>query len=338
VRLLVGHDRWFGQTFLNALFSLGFAVLIWAAVGARLTDTQTFKAPIELGVPPDVAVEYKDPAAAAGGRPLVELDIRGPHELLARLRPNEIQGWKELHGLDEAALEQGLDQQVDIPLSSFRFPIKGLEVVATRPATLHVSLSRLGKREFRVKEDITGEPAPGFRRAAVLLDPDVIDIAGPRPLLSRQPATVKTEAVDVTGRSETFPSYRDVVVPGGLTPKDRVRVTVVIEPVPIEREFVFPVRILTAAETFRPRYTLDPPEPEWRTRVLLKGPVETLNALEARRLRFGEQPGEPFAFVRIIGPLDKGQADAYVEVVNLPRDVTYTKTKFVFMVKEVQKP
>src|SRR5581483_8505308 len=50
VRLLMGRDPRFGQTALNALFSLGFAVLIWAAVGARLTDKQHFLVPFELRV------------------------------------------------------------------------------------------------------------------------------------------------------------------------------------------------------------------------------------------------------------------------------------------------
>jgi hypothetical protein len=338
VKLLVARDRWLSQTALNALFSLGFAVLIWAAVGARLTDTEPFRVPFELRVPPDVVVEYKDPVPGAGGLPLVELDVRGPHELLAKLRAPEIQGWKELKGLDEKALEQGQDQEVEVPTSSFRLPIKGLEVVATRPSSLKVSLSRLGKREFRVKSDIVGEPAPGFRQTTVLLDPDVVDVSGPKQLLAKQPAMLKTDPVDVTGRSESFPSIHDVVTPGGLVAKDRVRVTVVIEPVPIEREFVFPIRIVTSSAVFQPRYIIEPPESEWKARILLKGPVETLNALEARLRRFGEQPGEPFAFIRFSGPLEKGQADAYVEVVNLPRDVSYTKTKFVFMIKEAQKP
>ena len=338
MRLLLRRERWVSQTVLNGLFSLGFAVLIWAAVGARLTDTQPFRVPFELRVPPDVVVEYKDPAPGPGGLPIIELDVVGSHELLARLRAPEIQAFFDLPKLDAAPLEQGLEQDIGIDRSWFRLPIKGLEVAGTRPARLKVLLSRLGKREFRVKEEITGEPAAGFRRAAVLLDPDVIDVSGPRAVLAKQPATLRTEPVDVTARSETFTSYRDVLAPPGLTPKDRVRVTVVIEPLPIEREFVFPVRIVTNSVVFQPRYTLDPPETEWKARVLLKGPVETLNSLEARLRRFGEQPGEPLAFIRLTGQLEKGQADAYVELVNLPRDVSYTKTKFVFLVKEAQKP
>lgn len=335
MKLLLRRDPWLSQTVLNALFSLLFAVLIWAAVGARLTDTEPFRVPVELRVPPDVVVEYKDPTPAPGGAlPIVELDVRGPHELLARLRAPEIQAFFEVQGIDPASLEQGVDQDLGIDKRWFKLPINGLEVAATRPSRLKVSLSRLGKREFRVKEEITGEPAPGYRRAAVLLDPDVIDVSGPRAVLAKQAPTLKTEPVDVSGRSETFTSYRDVLAPTGLVPKDRVRVTVVIEPVPIEREFVFPVRIVTSSTVFQPKYVLDPPETEWKARVLLKGPVETLNSLEARLRRFGEQPGEPFAFVRLTGPLEKGQGDAYVELVNLPRDVTYTKTKFVFLVKE----
>ena len=72
--------------------------------------------------------------------------------------------------------------------------------------------------------------------------------------------------------------------------------------------------------------------------VLFKAGAAVARAHQAGWKRFGEQSGEPFAFVRLSGPLEKGPNDAYVEVVNLPRDVSYTKTKFQFAVKEVQKP
>jgi hypothetical protein len=336
MKLLVGRDPRFRQTVLNAIFSLGFAVLIWAAVGARLTDTRRLPVPFELRVPPDVAVEYRDPDVGIGERPLVEVELRGTHEGLSRLNANEIQGVLELTNLDESSLEKGLAQEIEVGLSSFKVP-QGCEVVRATPSRLKVVLSRMGKRPFRVKEEITGTPAPGYRRTAVLLDPDEIDVTGPRAVLAKQTGAVKTEPLDITGRHETFTSYRKVHAPDGLVPEDRVRVTVVIEAEPQEREFDFPVRVLTSAETMRPHYVFDPPQKDWHARVLVRGPLDALNNLEARLATYKEFPGEPFAFLRLTGGLEVGQTDAYIELVNLPRELSYTKTKFVFSVKEVTK-
>ena len=80
----------------------------------------------------------------------------------------------------------------------------------------------------------------------------------------------------------------------------------------------------------------EPPLKDWHARVLVKGPLEALNSLEARLAAFKDLPGEPFAFVRLSMPLEVGQTDAYVEIVNLPRELTYTKTKFAFVVKEIR--
>lgn len=337
MKLLVGRDPRFGQTALNALFSLGFAVLIWAAVGARITDTKPFRVRFEVHAPPDVAVEYQSPWAPPGEHPFVEVYVRGPREVLEKLNPNEIQGVRELTNLDDAALERGDEREIEKLKDSFRLPANGIEVVSTSPDRLKVVLSRVGKRAFRVKEEIAGAPAPGFRRTAVLLDPDEIDVSGPKVLLAKQQPPFKTEPVDISGRRETFTSYRKVRTPDGLTPEDRVRVTVVIEPEPQEREFDFPVHVVTTAEALRPAIAFDPPLKDWHARVLVKGPLEALNSLEARLAAFKELPGEPFAFVRLQLPLEVGQQDAYVEIVNLPRELTYTKTKFAFAVKEVTK-
>lgn len=333
MKLLVGRDPRFGQTALNALFSLGFAILIWAAVGARLTDTKPYRVRFELRAPPDVAVEYREPFASPGELPFVEVVVRGAKEVLDKLNPNEIQGVRELTNLDEASLERGEERDIEIR-DWFRLPAKEIAVVQTTPDRLKVVLSRVGKRAFRVKEEIVGTPAAGFRRTAVLLDPDEIDVSGPRVLLAKQQPPFKTEPVDISGRRETFTSFRKVRVPEGVTPDDRVRVTVVIEAEPQEREFDFPVHVVTTADALKPATVFEPPLKDWHARVLVKGPLEALNSLEARLVAFKELPGEPFAFVRLAMPFEVGQTDAYVEIVNLPRELTYTKTKFAFAVKE----
>jgi hypothetical protein len=335
VKLLVGRDPRFGQTALNALFSLGFAILIWAAVGARLTDTKPYRVRFELRVPPDVVVEYREPFASPGELPFVEVVVRGAKEVLDKLNPNEIQGIRELTNLDEASLERGEERDIEIR-DWFRLPAKEIAVVQTTPDRLKVVLSRVGKRAFRVKEEIVGNTATGYRRTAVLLDPDEIDVSGPRVLLAKQQPPFKTEPVDISGRRETFTSFRKVRVPEGLTPDDRVRVTVVIEAEPKENDFDFPLHVVTTADALRPAMVFEPPLKDWHARVTVKGPSDALEALGQRLITFKDLPGEPFAFVRLSMPLEVGQTDAYVEIVNLPRELTYTKTKFAFAVKEAK--
>ncbi len=337
MKLLLGRDPRFAQTALNGLFSLGFAVLIWAAVGARISSTATFRVPFELRVPAEVAVEYRDPYAPPGDRPTIEVTVRGPNEVLSKLNPNEIQGIKELQNLDEASIDKGLEQDIEVGAASFRTAAKGIEIVSASLDRIKVAISRLGRKTYRVKEDVPGKPAAGFRVTAVLPDPDVVGVTGPRALLLRNPGPFKLEAVDVRDERKNVTSFVKVLTPDGLIPEDRVRVTVVIEPEPQEREFEFAVQLLTTPEVLKPTYQLDPPVTQWKARVLVKGPLEALNSLEARLAALKGLPGEPFAFLRLTGPLELGQTNGYVEVANLPRELTYTKTRFEFAVKEPQK-
>ena len=320
-----------GGSALNGLFAFGFAVLIWAAVGARMTTIEAMRVPFELEVPLDVVVEYREPWAPPGGRPLVEVAVRGSHEALAKMTAADIQGRRRID-VDDAMLAQG-EQMVEIGPSAFRTGTKGVEVTSVAPERVRVALSRVGRAELRVKEDVTGAPAPGFRRAGIVIEPDVIEVTGPRTLLARFQGPFLTEPIDLAGRNETFTSYRKVRAPAGLTPQDRVKVTVTIEPDLVEQEFVLPVKILTSPDALKPRYVLDPPEAKWRQAIKLRGPADKLKALRARLDKL-EGVDEPIAFIRIRARLEPGNNDETIEVVNLPDGVTAVATKFNFMVKE----
>ena len=332
MKLLVGRDPRIAQTALNALISLLFAVLIWAAVGARITEVKAYEVTLELHVPKDITVEFRDPPALPGRAPKVRVSVRGPNELLAKLGSNELQCVHELTNVDDEATDQGTEREVALGPQSVRTGAKGIEIVGVTPERVKFVLARADKRPRRVKAETAGVPAPGFKVAAVALDLEEVDVAGPRALLSKHLGPFKTEPVDVTGRRESFTSYRSVVAPEGLKPEDRVKVTVVIEPEPQEREFPFPVRLLTNGEALKPGTVFDPPLKDWVVRVLVKGPAEALTSLETRLATFKELPGEPLAFVRLSAAPDAGPNELYVEVVNLPRELTYTKAKLNFKV------
>lgn len=340
MRTLIGRSR-FGATVLNALLSFGFAVLIWAAVGARVTASDTFRVPFELEAPPSVVIEYRDPPAPPGGKPLVEVSVHGPHEALARLSASEVIGRRRIE-VDDATLEKGGEQTIEIPPSAFRIAIKGVEVTSVSPDRITFAVSRLDTRQFPVEPRFVGTLPAGYQRSDVKIEPSVIDVIGPRALLLEQRGAFKTDPIDLTGRTETFNIWRRVRPPEGLLPQDRVKVTVFVDPELIEQAFTLPVRILCSVENFAKKYDVEPPKGEdWKAKVVLKGSADRLKALDTLLARRPEEGVGPTAFVRLTTPFEAGEVDAWIEgVLNLPADIQFVqfKTKLKFTLKEAKQP
>jgi hypothetical protein len=327
VRNLLGSGGQIGGTILNAVFALGFAVLIWAAVGARLTTVETFSVPFEIEVPADVVVECRDPPAPPGRAPFVEVAVRGPHELLGKPARELFDrgGGRIKLEVDESMLG-GAEQTVTVSASNFRITTKGVDVTSVVPDRIKLVLSRVGHKEFQVRPDIVGTPAPGYRlhpTSPFALAPTAIEVTGPNNLLMKHAGPLKTFPIDVSGMTASVPNFiRDVRVPEGLVAKDRVNVTVVIEPEPVDEEFDLPVVILTSPDNFKQSYEVKPRSdpPEWKARVTLRGPQADLKAFRERLVKHLMPPGEePIAFIRLMNPISPTSRDyARIEVMNLP--------------------
>lgn len=340
MKLLVGRDPRFAQTALNALFSLGFAVLIWAAVGARITETNRFKVPFEIRVPSELAVEYRDPPAPPGQHPTIEILVRGPHEVISKLDPNEIRGYREFVPSDEASVDRGLEQEIAIDTDSFT-RAKGIEVIGTNPGRLRVVVSRMDTRSFAVKAETRGNPAPGYRvNPEIQYDPPEIVVSGARArLVARQEPFVLWPPCDLSGLRKDFVGYRRAQPVDGLVPENRdVRVVIKVEPEPVEREYDFPVRLLTLPGVLSPNVAFEPPPREWKVKVAVKGSLDALNAFERSRLPIKDGDDEPAAFVRLTQAPLIGPNEYLVEVVNLPSELAYAKAKLRVVAKEVKNP
>jgi YbbR domain-containing protein len=111
---------------------------------------------------------------------------------------------------------------------------RGVRAVSRSPAAIEVDFERRGRKQVRVRPDLTGEVAPGFALGAVEVDPERVWIAGARGEVLRL-SEVVTDVVDVSGLQA--PVERKVRLALGsehMWPEQDgpVTVRIAVEPVP----------------------------------------------------------------------------------------------------------
>jgi hypothetical protein len=327
---------------LNALVALVFAVLVWAAIGARLIASDRFpNVPFELEVPQNVSVTYIDPAAPPGQHPQVEISIRAPQELFSTLAKLELRGRKSFE--PSPAMLDGGEQLVEIDPSTFRIGMKGVEVTKVTPEKLKVSFSAIQTKSLPVKARLVNEPTPGPGGYRIVgkarLDPAVVAVTGPSHLLNKYTELV-TEPIDLGGQTETYRGETRVdesKIPGLKPRTDRLRVEIVIEPEPEEDELELPLQILTTADEFNKKYEVHKTKQDWVAKVRLRGSRDALQRL--RTLLKSEEPERrPVAFIEFRTTPETGKTDKLIEVRHLPPDVTYVEPKVPFELEVREKP
>lgn len=137
-----------------------------------------------------------------------------------------------------------------------------------------------------------GEPAPGYRLLSVTADPPSLLVEG-RPAQLNAMTSIRTEAIDITGLTESFQQAAVLDLPIGITvdPEQVVTINVEIEPILTTDTYNRTVEVLGL-----------PPELEAivrpdQVRVVLFGPLPVLDALPEEDVRvtvdvFGLEEGE----------------------------------------------
>jgi YbbR domain-containing protein len=75
---------------------------------------------------------------------------------------------------------------------------RGARIVSRSPATIEVSLERRGRKSLRVRPDIEGQPAAGFKISSVEVEPPNVWVTGARSDVLRL-SEVVTETIQVAG-------------------------------------------------------------------------------------------------------------------------------------------
>ncbi len=137
----------------------------------------------------------------------------------------------------------------------------------------------------------SGEPAPGYRLLSITVDPPSVLVEG-RPALVNRMTSVRTEAIDITGLTETFEQAVVLNLPEGVTvdPEQTVTVRIEIEPILTTSTFI------RVPETRGLLANLKATTAPSQVRVVLFGPLPVLDALAENDVRvtlnlFGLEPG-----------------------------------------------
>ena len=221
--------RFFGNLGYKVL-AIVIALLLWLVARGSSSVERGFDIPVVLqGVPDELVVVDQ-------GADVVNVRLLGPRSALRNFNPERLEYPLEI---SEAKPGQA-DFEVD--LSRFDLP-RGARVVSRSPSRIALSLERRIGKTVKVKPDLDGQPAEGFRVTKVSVEPPRVRITGARSEVLRL-SEVATETIDVAGA--TGPVEREVRISAGPghvwaeSPRT-VKVNVAVEAEPVEVRPVAPL-------------------------------------------------------------------------------------------------
>ena len=205
------------------VLAIVIALFLWLVARGSSSVERGFDIPVVLqGVPDDLVVVDQ-------GADVVNVRLLGTRSALRNFNPEQLEYPLEI---SEAKPGQA-DFEVD--LSRFDLP-RGARVVSRSPSRIELSLERRIGKTVKVKPDLDGQPAEGFRVAEISIDPPRVRIVGARSEVLRL-SEVSTETIDIAGASG--PVEREVRISAGPghvwaeSPRT-VKVKVLVEAEPVE--------------------------------------------------------------------------------------------------------
>ena len=226
----------------------------------HLEELGTITMPIEIEVEGEVATGYFSSLPVVDPE---EVAVYGPLPYLGNVA--SVMGLVNVEGARENVLEN-----VSItPRNSEGRLVAGVE---WDPEQIEVSIRvrrRVGyKPDVEVVPDVRGDPAPGYRRGSVLVEPSTVTLAGPSQVLNDLPGFVETLPISITGAIADLTERTPLTVPTNVVVVgiDFVTVTVEILPILSSRTMTSVVEIRNLAQGRQA--TLSPPEVD----VILEGP------------------------------------------------------------------
>jgi YbbR domain-containing protein len=204
--------------------AVGIATLLWVAVGGEKIVERSLLAPLELQNRPEGLEVVGDTPSE------VDVRVRGTSTALARLAPGDVTAV-----LDVAGAKPG-QNLFHLAPDLVRAPF-GVEVSYAGPATVPILFERHAVKTVPVVVPIEGEPAPGFEKGRVTVEPAEVEVEGPESAV-RDIHQATTEPVKLTASAA---QVREIVTVGVLNSSVRLRVpqtavvTIDIRPVRTER-------------------------------------------------------------------------------------------------------
>jgi len=191
----------------------------------HLEALQALTLPVDIAIVGEVATGYQ--ATAPTVRP-EEAVVRGPAPYLEDVA--SVTGSLNIGGARE-----DVSQRVNITPRDEDGRI--VPTVEWEPDQVEVTVSvrrRVGfKPDVQVVPDLRGDPASGYRRGSVSVNPSTVTLQGPTAVLADLPGFVTTFPISITGATEDLVIRRPVTVPNSVAVVEGNYVLVSVEILPI---------------------------------------------------------------------------------------------------------
>ena len=164
------------------------AVLLWVVAQGSSNTQKPFDVPVVFqNVPENLVITDQNTEA-------INIRVQGSRAALRNLAGESLEYVVGVSGVRRGSAD------FDVPQEPIEAP-RGAEVVSRSPSRLEVKFERRGTKVMAVRADLAGEPAQGFRVAAVEVEPPRVTVTGARREVLRLNEAV-TEAIDITGLSK----------------------------------------------------------------------------------------------------------------------------------------
>ena len=204
-------------------FSLALAAVLWAMVSGDKVVERSVRVPLEYqNVPKGMDLIGTPPET-------VDVRVRGASVALASLGQNDVVVVLNLEGARPGS------RLFHLTTTDVRTPF-GVDVMSVQPSTVSLQFERVTTRMVRILPAIEGDPAPGFLKGRVTVEPPVVEVIGPE---TRVDALVAA-STDVLEIERATASIREELTVGVVDSSVRLReprrATVTVDVVPAEAE------------------------------------------------------------------------------------------------------
>lgn len=199
------------------------SLILWFAISAERREKlieRTFDVPLALiGVPEDLIITNRVQES-------INVRLRGRQSQLRQISSATLEATVDLSDAREGPMT--------VTISPSTLNIRDeIEVVSIVPPQLSFRLEARRQKGVPIRPFLMGEPPPGYRVGAILLEPSVALVSGPESMI-REYTEASTERIVLTGRNQGFTVNVGVVSDRSLVrilEPQTVRVVVPIEPV-----------------------------------------------------------------------------------------------------------
>jgi YbbR domain-containing protein len=247
------------------VMSLGLAISIWALLQSEQVVEQRTRVRVRYTWPEDLVRVDEVPR-------WVSITVSGPQ---GRVRAIERRNLSMRVDLSDA--EKGVST-IDYSERQVKGLPDNLKVTQTTPPMAEVELDAKIRQTVRVRPSVIGEPAEGWKRGTISVEPSSVEIEGPESLL-KELSDVSTDIVNISGRTESIEAAVGIKTGTSTlnpTVETPVTVRVAVEALVDNRTFTeVPVMVDNG-------WTAEPAVAEF---VTVHGPVREINDLKAERVR-----------------------------------------------------